>query len=456
MRRWTPIAALAALALGLAACSDPATEDTTEDSSGAASDADAAASDDDDAAGDDAARWPDPTADLDGVELTVWAAQNSNTIPESVIEGFQAETGASVEVVTIPDPYEQSVQTKVATGDTPDLAFWQPTASMLTAINATNNLQPIDDAPWLDSYAPDLRDMTGILDGTRYATLITSPAVEGVYYNKEVFAEAGISETPSNFDEMVELARDLKADNVTPFYEMAADRWATQWWVQVQLADAAEDGLWDRINAGEESFEDETVLSAIETYQSLIDEGLFNDDITTATFEDQGDALLGGEAAMVMQVNSFFGQLQAKADTAELDQKIGFFAISPSGNVGTFIPDQSNALVAFQTGDAEREAATRQLLAYWMGPGYADFVKAQSTISLQEDVPTPDGVPQALLDVHATLGSSVGSMQALAVANPDLYINLSDMIAGTMSPEDVAKATQDQFEQLAQAANAGS
>jgi raffinose/stachyose/melibiose transport system substrate-binding protein len=69
-------------------------------------------------------------------------------------------------------------------------------------------------------------------------------------------------------------------------------------------------------------------------------------------------------------------------------------------------------------------------------------------------VANPTGVPQALLDVHASLASSVGSMQALAVANPDLYINLADMIAGTMTPEQVAKATQDQFAQLAKAAGA--
>ena len=64
------------------------------------------------------------------------------------------------------------------------------------------------------------------------------------------------------------------------------------------------------------------------------------------------------------------------------------------------------------------------------------------------------GVPKALLDVHASLGTAVGSMQALAVANPDLYINLADMIVGTMTPEQVAKATQDQFAQLAKAAGA--
>ncbi|MFC3493919.1 ABC transporter substrate-binding protein [Glycomyces rhizosphaerae] len=398
--------------------------------------------------------WPEQDADLSGTTLTIWAAQNSNTVPDSVIAGFEELTGAEVEVVTIPDPYEQGVQTKVATGDKPDLAFWQPTASQLTALNATQNLQPLDDAPWLDSYKPELRDITGILDDTRYATLITTPAVEGVYYNKEVFAANGITETPTDWDSFLQTARDLKGAGVTPFHEMAADRWGTQWWVQVQLADAAADGLWDRVNANEESFTDPTIQGAIDTYKGLIDEGLFNEDIKTATFEDQGAALLAGDAAMVMQVNSFFGQLQSLADTEELNQKIGFFPISPSGNTGTFIPDQSNALVAFKTGDEKQEAASRQLLSYWMGDGYEDFVTAQNTISLQTDVETPASVPEALLSVSDSVGTSVGSMQALAIANPDLYIYLADMIQGTKTPAEVAEATQAQFAELAKAQGA--
>jgi len=154
---------------------------------------------------------------------------------------------------------------------------------------------------------------------------------------------------------------------------------------------------------------------------------------------------------MVVQVNSYFSQLQSVASTEELDAKIGFFPISPTGNVGTFIPDQSNALVAFKTGDSKREAASRQLLSYWLGDGYADFVEAQSTVSIIDGVDTPSGVPQALLDVAASVDGSVGSMQALAVANPDLYLNLGKLIQGTMTATEVAEATQDQFAQLAKA-----
>jgi len=421
-------AAVAVAALAMTGCSDPGTGST----GGSVS-------------------WPAQNTKLSGVTLTIWAAQNSNKTPASVISGFEKLTGAAVKVVTIPDPYEQGVQTKVATGDKPDLAFWQPTASELTSLNAKTNLQSLDGAPWAKNYTGDLSTATGILDKTRYAALVTTPAVEGVYYNKDLFTKAGITELPKNWDDLITDAKTLKAAGITPFYEMGGDKWATQWWVQVQLADAAKDGLWTKVNQNKEKFTDQTIQGAIDNYKKLIDDGYFNSDIKTATFVDQGNAMLNDQAAMVLQVNSYFNELQSLASTAELNKKVGFFPISPSGNVGTFIPDQSNALVAFKTGDAKREAAARQFLSYWLGDGYASFVKAQSTVSLLKGVKTPSTVPDALSSVAASLSDSVGSMQALAVANPDLYLNLADMIQGTKTPEQVAQTTQDQFAQLAKA-----
>jgi raffinose/stachyose/melibiose transport system substrate-binding protein len=430
-------AALLGLALTVAGCSDPGSGEAT----GGGSDS-----------GQPVA-WPEPTSKLDGQTITIWAAQNSNAIPKAVAASFESATGAKINIVTVPDPYEQGVQTKVASGDKPDLAFWQPTASQLTAINAKSNLVAVDDAPFLGKYKPALKDVTGILDGTRYATLVTVPAVEGVWYNKEVFAQHGIAETPKNFDEMIADARKIKAGGGVPFYEMGKDKWATQWWVSVQLADAAKSGLWEKVNKGEAKFTDPEILGAIEKYKALVDEGLFNKDINAATFEDQGEALLSGQAAMVVQVNTFFSQLQARSNTAELNQKIGFFPISPSGNVGTFIPDQSNALVVFKT-DAKREAAAKQFLRYWIETDYANFVKAQNTVSILQDVESPADVPTALTQNADSIATSVGSMQVSAIVNPDLFINLANMLAGEATPQAVAETTQAQFAQLAQAIGA--
>ena len=395
--------------------------------------------------------WPAANTSLKGVNLTIWGSSGASTTMKGVVSGFEKLTGADVKIVAIPDPYEQNIQTKVATGNEPDLAFWQPTASMLTAINAKTTLQSLDGAPWVGNYSGNLKDMTGLLGNTRYAALITSPAVEGVYYNKELFAKAGITTTPKNWDEFIATARQLKTKGITPFFEMGGDRWATQYWISVQLADAAKAGLWDKVNNNTEKFTDPTILNAITTYQGLIKEGLFNSNIKTATLIDQATAMLTDKAAMVVQVPDFFNTMQAMSTTAVLNAKVGFYPISPKGNIGTYIPDQTNALVAFNTGDTKREAGARQFMAYMLGSGYKDFVTSQQTVSIEKDVLTPSSVPDALNAVAKSLNDSVGSMQALAVANPDLYINLADMIQGTMTPKQVAATTQAQFTQLAKA-----
>lgn len=60
-------------------------------------------------------------------------------------------------------------------------------------------------------------------------------------------------------------------------------------------------------------------------------------------------------------------------------------------------------------------------------------------------------MPQALIDANDSISNSVGSMQSLALANPDLYINLANMVNGTMSAQQVAQTTQDQFDEVAKA-----
>lgn len=446
MRIWKKatmaIATVAAIGMTLSACGNP--------TAGGTDNTDTSAAD----------YWPAATQKLDGVELDLWVAQNSNKIPLKVVEGFEQATGAKINVQTIPDPYEQNVQTKITTGDTPNLAFWQPTKSMLAGFIAQDKLQKLDNAPWVDNYTEGIADAGGVVDGTRYAALYSTPPVEGVFYNKDVFKKAGITETPKGWDEFVETAKKIKAANVegveSPLFEMAGSQWGTQWAVSVQLAEAAKDGLWDRVNTGEEKFTDETIQSAVDNYKKLFDEGLYNKDAGSAKDTDQAAALWEGKTGMIIQVNSLFNAIAALAnnDKAALDEKIGFFPISKDGNIGTIIPEQNNAIVAFKSGDDKKDAAARQFINYWMSDGYADFVKDQNIISVLKNVDSPDTVPQALLDSAASIKDGVGSMQSLAIANPDLYINLADMVNGTKSTTDVTKATQDQFAQLAKAQGA--
>ncbi|MDG9706810.1 ABC transporter substrate-binding protein [Streptomyces sp. DH10] len=429
------LALICAAGLAATACSDP----TAGDSGSDGSDAKPAA--------------VNPTARLDGVKLTMWTAQNTVNAPKQVIDAFEKATGAEVDTQAIPDLYEQNVPTKLASGDRPDLMFWQPSISTLPFIQPKQNLLPLDGEPW-EAKLGDTERSLGVIDGKRYAAIVTSPAMLGVYYNKDVFKQAGLSEKdfPKSYDELLALGRKVvdKTD-AAAFYEAGGDKWPLQWQMQVQLTDLDRQ-WWADLNAGKKKWTDPVVVGAIKKYkEKLLDAGLAQKNYRTGTFTGQADALWKGDAGMVLNVTSFQSQLQAKYSTAELDKKIGWFPVANSSATGLYSPDQTNGVVAFKTGDDKRQNAARQFLAFWLGPDYPDYIKTMKIPSVQPSVPTPGGLPEASKAQVAALPKAIGVFQAKAIVAPDTHLYLADMIFGKKSPQQVAQAIQDQFAQVAKA-----
>ncbi|MEX3104204.1 MULTISPECIES: ABC transporter substrate-binding protein [unclassified Streptomyces] len=432
------LALICALGLAATACSDPTSADSGTD-------------------GKDTRRTAvDPTARLDGVKLTMWTAQNTVTAPKQVIDAFEKATGARVETQAVPDLYEQNVPTKLASGDRPDLMFWQPSISTLPFVQPKQNLLTLDGEPWVAKLGGTEQKL-GVIDGKRYAAIVTSPAMLGVYYNKDVFRQAGLSEKdfPKSYDQLLALGRTVTdRTDAAGFYEAGGDKWPLQWQMQLQLTDL-DPAWWDGLNKGEKKWTDPVVVAAIKKYkEKLLDAGLAQKNYRTGTFTGQADALWKGEAGMVLNVTSFQSQLQAKYSTAEIDRKIGWFPVANSSATGLYSPDQTNGVVAFRTGDEKRENAARQFLAFWLGPDYADYIAAMKIPSVQPSVPTPAGLPEASKAQVAALPKAIGVFQAKAIVAPDTHLYLADMIYGKKSPQQVAQAIQDQFAQVAKAQGA--
>ncbi|MBC9725446.1 ABC transporter substrate-binding protein [Streptomyces sp. TRM68367] len=432
------LALICVSALAVTACSDPTAGDSGDSGSG----------------GKKAA--VDPTARLDGVKLTMWTAQNTVNAPKQVIDAFKKATGATVETQAIPDLYEQNVPTKLASGDRPDLMFWQPSISTLPFVQPQQNLLTLDGEPW-ESKLGDTEKSLGVIDGKRYAAIVTSPAMLGVYYNKDVFRQAGIAEKdfPKSYDELLALGRKVvDRTDAAGFYEAGGDKWPLQWQMQVQLTDLDKQ-WWDGLNQNKNKWTDPVVVGAIKKYkEKLLDAGLAQKNYKTGTFTGQADALWNGDAGMVLNVTSFQSQLQAKHSTAEIDKKIGWFPVANSSATGLYSPDQTNGVVAFKTGDEKRQKAARQFLAFWLGPDYADYIEAMKIPSVQPSVPTPGGLPQTSKDQVAALPSAIGVFQAKAIVAPETHLYLADMIFGKKSPQQVAQAIQGQFAQVAKAQGA--
>ncbi|GAA3906621.1 ABC transporter substrate-binding protein [Streptomyces lacrimifluminis] len=436
-RRALPaLAFICVAALSVTACSDPTAGD-----SGSASDSGARRA------------KVDPTARLDGVKLTMWTAQNTLNAPRQVIDAFEKATGAEVETQAIPDLYEQNVPTKLASGDRPDLMFWQPSVSTLPFIQPQQNLLTLDGEEWVSKLG-DTETSLGVIDGKRYAAIVTSPAMLGVYYNKDVFKEAGLSEAdfPTSYDELLALGRTVTdRTDAAGFYEAGGDKWPLQWQMQVQLTDLDKQ-WWADLNQNKVKWTDPVVVGAIKKYkEKLLGAGLAQKNYKTGTFTGQADSLWKGESGMVLNVTSFQSQLQAKYSTAEIDRKIGWFPVANSSATGLYSPDQTNGVVAFRTGDEKRQNASRQFLAFWLGPDYADYINAMKIPSVQPSVPTPAGLPEASMAQVKSLPTAIGVFQAKAIVAPDTHLYLADMLYGKKSPQQVAQAIQDQFAQVAKA-----
>jgi len=419
-----------ALALAVAACSNPATSASTSDLSGTIN----------------------PTASLKGVTLTFWTAQNSVSEPKQVIDAFEKATGATINTVAVPDPYESNFPTKLASGDKPDLAFWQPTISTLPFINPAQNLLPLDHEPWVTQLGSTEQSL-GQVDGHRYAAVVTSPAVLGIYYNKADFTRAGIGTLPRSYAELLADAQQIKqkVPGVAPFFEVGGDKWPLQWQVQVQLTDLP-GTFWTALNANKDSWTNPAIVTAISKYKTqVLDAGLAQSDYRTATFTDQGTAIMNGSAAMALNVTSLQSEIQASYSTAQLDQAIGWFPIANSSAQAEYSPDQTNGVVAFNTGDTARENAARQFIDFWLTTDYASYINAQKVVSVEPAVPNPAGLPQTAIAQAAALPKATGVFQVKALTAPDMHLDLADMIYGTKSPQQVAQACEDQFTQVLRA-----
>jgi raffinose/stachyose/melibiose transport system substrate-binding protein len=104
-----------------------------------------------------------------------------------------------------------------------------------------------------------------------------------------------------------------------------------------------------------------------------------------------------------------------------------------------------------KTGDPAREAAARDFIDFMAGPAYAEYLNATKQYPTLDGVPVPGDVAPALQQAHDAeqkYGSIGTWLDYIGVdASP-----LSDVVAGTMSPEDAAKKMQISAAQGAKAA----
>src|SRR3954464_13112194 len=158
---------------------------------------------------------PDLSGQTVEVAATWTSAEQRNF--EKVLELFEQQTGATTQFVSTGDDIAAYLGPKIEGGKPPDVAIL-PQPGVLASFAREGDLTPTEDFAGTrvdENYAPGAREV-GTVDGKLYAVWFRAAQKSTVWYNTQVFEDAGV-EPPTTWDELVSTAQTISDSGVPPY-----------------------------------------------------------------------------------------------------------------------------------------------------------------------------------------------------------------------------------------------
>jgi raffinose/stachyose/melibiose transport system substrate-binding protein len=389
----------------------------------------------------------------DANTITWW--HNANTDPgktyyESVAKDFEAShPGVTVEVNAM---QHEDMLTKLDAafqgGDAPDVYMERGGGELADHVEAglTKDLsEPAKDV--IDTLGGNVAGFQ--VDGKTYA-LPFSLGVVGFWYNKSLFAKAGITNPPATMEELFADVDKLKAAGIEPVSVGAGDKWpAAHYWYYLALRECPQDVLQGAVKSLD--FSNPCFVKAGEDLEKIISIEPFNKGfLSTPAQTGPGSAsglLATGKVAMEMQGHWEPGVMKGLTEDQQgLGEDTGWFPFpAVAGGQG----DPASALgggdawgVAKDAPDAAVEFAT-YLLSDEVQKGFAERdmglpTNPAATGSVKDPalgdlLKVRDAAPYVQLYFDTAFGQSVGGAM-----NDEIAL----MFAGEATPQDIVEKTQ--------------
>lgn len=279
------------------------------------------------------------------------------------------------------DTYRDSLTTQASGGAPPDVAQI-----------ATSWLPPLADAgilvDWEESgYSPELLAMMdpALRDGARYGGklfgLPYGASARAIFYNTDLFSQAGITAPPATWDEFLDAARKLKAAGVEiPFYyEGKGQEAMAAWFAYVYFTNGGELAA-----DGKLTLDQDACVKGLTVWDTMNKEGLFEPDVTAGTFDQQVATMASGQSAMTASGPWMIGMLKDKG---------------PDINFGTFpVPQGTNAATVGVTDvyalfkDSQNPDAAKAFVEFLMDPARnLEFIQGRGFLPIYtEQFALPD------------------------------------------------------------------
>ena len=448
----TLVAAVALLASGCASSSSPSPAASTAPGASTASSAPSEA----------ATSAPSPSASsglasLTSVTLTVWYGANVPDAQKKLVDKFATATGATMNVIAIPDPLETNVLSKFAGGDRPDILYWHDQHVQMETLDPANNLQDLSSLDFVAKTPPNY--LTGVtFSGVRGAVL-RPPDVTGILYNKDIFTKLGLT-PPTNWADVMTLCSGIKtADpSVAPMFIGVSAQFTTQYVGLLTMAQVWKDDpqFFDNVNSNKGKWTDPKIVNALTAFEQIRDQKCLNKDFLTATFPQELQALVDGKAAMLPFDDSVIPLMIQNNSADKVNATVGYAPVSLTSNVAGFGFGASEAVVAPKTGDATREAAAIEFINWATSQDvYQSFINDLGVPPALTGFDTPASVP--LVVSQATTAATTNGTEWMYDLNAcsvgTWHIDAGSVLAGKETAQQLAQYMQTQWEQSCKAKN---
>ena len=308
------------------------------------------------------------------------------------------------------DAYAKQLQ---ASGQFPDLLQSITPSTFVQA----GLLKPYDQA-WVD--ANFLLPKGNAYKGKVYIPPTNSQIIPMVFYNKTLFAKAGISAPPKTWPEFTAVCAKLKAAGITPIELGGGDPFAASMpltgILSADVLGKNPNWLQDRY-AGKVKFADANVQTAVAKYRLLAKNGYFEDGALGVKYADSITNFTSGKAAMYMMGSWFLGAVPK--DHAD---DFGAF-MTPTDDGSLVVPFAVGGSMAISAKTASPDKATAFAQAWSLDPGnYKALIEGDGAFPMLKGKTLADynvTVTQVFKDSYAYVQNDNSKVSAFGWATND-------------------------------------
>ncbi len=299
------------------------------------------------------------------ITVTLWQqAANTAEATLAMQQSFQKDNPhIKLNIVETPDNGTDAIIAAIAAGNAPAaIQMGYPTVMSYIYRNAC---LPIDD---FIAKTPDFANFektqveSFVVNGKHYAVPYDK-YVMGFYYNKRLFEEAGVTSTPTTWDEFLETARKLTIPAKQQYgFGLDAIQWGCwhfETWVWGAGGDLTKQNSDGTLTL---TFTDPAAIKAAEFYRTLKKEKVIQSDGTKNLEALTKDFAMGKSAMIYDSINA--GTLAKFVDAGAKAEEIGYFAFPKGPGGSAYTQAGANAWILPATSDMDTANAGWTYIMY--------------------------------------------------------------------------------------------